>query len=139
MRESATNGGEDERGSTAPLFAEQTAADQPASQARLARPRTASIAYAEYLKSAAREMHRGRGASGNLASRFEALHVELDPTEPQEEEERPKLATQFFRDATKTIIARNNSPDVSFETSINPYRGCEHGCAYCFARPTHEY
>ena len=49
------------------------------------------------------------------------------------------MRTQFFRDGTKTIIARNNSPDISFETSINPYRGCEHGCAYCFARPTHEY
>ena len=47
--------------------------------------------------------------------------------------------TQFFRDGTKTIIARNNSPDVGFETSLNPYRGCEHGCIYCFARPTHEY
>ncbi|MDQ6765999.1 MAG: PA0069 family radical SAM protein [Verrucomicrobiota bacterium] len=64
-------------------------------------------------------------------------HVELDAVEP--DDERPRIATQFYRDATKTIVARNNSPDVSFETSINPYRGCEHGCAYCFARPTHEY
>ena len=54
-------------------------------------------------------------------------------------EERPRRATQFFRDGTKTIIARNNSPDVGFETSLNPYRGCEHGCIYCYARPTHEY
>ncbi len=83
---------------------------------------------------------RGRGASGNPGSRFEKFHVELDPIEPNEAEaDRPKLQTQFFRDGTKTIIARNNSPDVSFETSVNPYRGCEHGCAYCFARPTHEY
>src|SRR5438105_15743131 len=51
----------------------------------------------------------------------------------------PPIATQYFRDATKTIGARNQSPDVGFETSINPYRGCEHGCIYCFARPTHEY
>src|SRR5439155_20505332 len=52
---------------------------------------------------------------------------------------KPRRATQYFRDATKTIIAHNQSPDVGFETSINPYRGCEHGCIYCFARPTHEY
>ena len=45
----------------------------------------------------------------------------------------------IFRDDTKSIIARNNSPDVGFETSLNPYRGCEHGCIYCYARPTHEY
>jgi DNA repair photolyase len=84
---------------------------------------------------------RGRGAAGNTGSRFDKFHVELDPIEPGEnsEDQRPKLQTQFFRDGTKTIIARNNSPDVSFETSVNPYRGCEHGCAYCFARPTHEY
>ena len=68
-----------------------------------------------------------------------ALHVELDPVEPGEEEEQPRLPTQFYRDLTKTIIARNNSPDISFATSINPYRGCEHGCVYCYARPTHEY
>jgi len=84
---------------------------------------------------------RGRGAAGNTGSRFDKFHVELDPVEPGDnsEDERPKLQTQFLRDDTKTIIARNNSPDVSFETSVNPYRGCEHGCAYCFARPTHEY
>src|SRR5213080_2955478 len=53
-------------------------------------------------------------------------------------EERP-LRTQFYKDSTQTFITRNNSPDVGFETSINPYRGCEHGCIYCFARPFHEY
>ena len=84
-------------------------------------------------------MPYGRGASGNPANRFEALHLELDPIEPNEQDERPRLKTQFFRDDTKTILARNNSPDVCFERSVNPYRGCEHGCAYCFARPTHEY
>src|SRR5262249_46493108 len=47
--------------------------------------------------------------------------------------------TQYFRDGTRTIITRNTSPDVGFETSLNPYRGCEHGCIYCYARPTHEY
>ncbi|MDQ6626183.1 MAG: PA0069 family radical SAM protein [Verrucomicrobiota bacterium] len=96
-------------------------------------------AYAEYRHSQTREFHRGRGASGNPAIRFEKLHVELDPVEPEEDDDRPKLTTHFYRDATKTIISRNNSPDVAFDTSINPYRGCEHGCAYCFARPSHEY
>ena len=51
----------------------------------------------------------------------------------------PRSPTQYFRDGTRTIITRNNSPDVGFETSLNPYRGCEHGCIYCYARPTHEY
>jgi DNA repair photolyase len=53
--------------------------------------------------------------------------------------ERPRRATHYFRDGSKTIISRNSSPDVGFETSVNPYRGCEHGCIYCYARPTHEY
>lgn len=111
----------------------------PAKQRSSTRRPDTRIAYDAYTASDAREVHRGRGASGNPANRFEALHVELDPVEPDADDERPKLGTQFFRDATKTIIARNNSPDVGFETSINPYRGCEHGCAYCFARPSHEY
>jgi DNA repair photolyase len=86
----------------------------------------------------------GRSASWNPANRFEKLHVDLGDIDlvqidPAEDDERPRRETQFFRDGTKTIIARNKSPDVGFETSINPYRGCEHGCIYCFARPTHEY
>src|SRR6202163_1311466 len=86
----------------------------------------------------------GRGASWSPANRFEKLHVDLGDVDvvqidPMDEEEQPRRETQFFRDLTKTIIARNDSPDVGFEASINPYRGCEHGCIYCFARPTHEY
>jgi len=95
----------------------------------------------------------GRGASWSPANRFEKLHVDVkdvdavdvDPgDEPPSQSyggprERPRRATQYFRDGTKTIITRNNSPDVGFETSVNPYRGCEHGCIYCYARPTHEY
>jgi len=86
----------------------------------------------------------GRGASWSPANRFEKLHVDLGDVDvvqvdPTSEEEKPRRGTQFFRDATRTIIARNNSPDVGFEASVNPYRGCEHGCIYCFARPTHEY
>src|SRR5436305_333901 len=85
---------------------------------------------------------RGRGASWSPANRFEKLHVDLgdpDLVQADLEEERPRRETQFFRDDTKSIITRNNSPDVGFETSLNPYRGCEHGCIYCYARPTHEY
>ena len=86
----------------------------------------------------------GRGASWSPANRFEKLHIDSGDTDvvqddPNADGERPNRTTQYFRDATKTIIARNQSPDVGFETSINPYRGCEHGCIYCFARPTHEY
>ncbi len=80
----------------------------------------------------------GRGASANPANRFEALHIEEDPPDPNEEE-RPVRRTVYYRDFSRSIIARNNSPDVGFEASVNPYRGCEHGCIYCYARPTHEY
>jgi DNA repair photolyase len=85
----------------------------------------------------------GRGASWSPANRFEKLRVDL--TDPDvvdagcETEETPRRSTQYFRDGTRTIITRNASPDVGFETSLNPYRGCEHGCIYCYARPTHEY
>src|SRR5438067_9333412 len=96
---------------------------------------------------------RGRGASASPANRFEKLHVDVndvdavyvDPGDHPPSQsyggpgERPRRATQYFRDGSKTIISRNNSPDVGFETSVNPYRGCEHGCIYCYARPTHEY
>ena len=86
---------------------------------------------------------RGRGASWSPANRFEKLHVDLNDVDvvdvDPETEERPQRGTQYFRDETKSVITRNNSPDVGFETSLNPYRGCEHGCIYCYARPTHEY
>jgi DNA repair photolyase len=86
---------------------------------------------------------RGRGASWSPANRFEKFHIDLndlDVVDPDcEPAERPRRGTQYFRDDTKSIITRNNSPDVGFETSLNPYRGCEHGCIYCYARPTHEY
>ena len=85
----------------------------------------------------------GRGASWSPANRFEKLHVDAhEPDVVQEDPdptEKPRRQTIFFRDASKSIIARNQSPDVGFETSLNPYRGCEHGCIYCYARPTHEY
>jgi DNA repair photolyase len=86
---------------------------------------------------------RGRGASWSPANRFEKLHVDLNDFDVVdadcEPNEQPRRETQYFRDGTKSIITRNSSPDVGFETSLNPYRGCEHGCIYCYARPTHEY
>ena len=57
----------------------------------------------------------------------------------EEEEDAPKLKTEVAIDASRSIIARNNSPDIPFDRSINPYRGCEHGCVYCFARPSHAF
>ena len=86
---------------------------------------------------------RGRGASWSPANRFEKLHVDLTYNDlidvDRGTEKTPRRQTQYFRDGTKSIITRNSSPDVGFETSLNPYRGCEHGCIYCYARPTHEY
>ena len=79
----------------------------------------------------------GRGAAENPASRFEWLSYEPDPETSDPNESRPK--TQVFKDSSRTIIAFNESPDIGFDASINPYRGCEHGCIYCYARPTHEY
>ncbi len=79
----------------------------------------------------------GRGAAANPANRFELICYQRDPDDPADEP--PGPATRFFRDSARTILAHNDSPDVGFDTSINPYRGCEHGCAYCYARPTHEY
>jgi DNA repair photolyase len=79
----------------------------------------------------------GRGAAENPHNRFERLAYELEPE--SDGEDGPAPATEFFRDHSRSVIARNNSPDVGFEASVNPYRGCEHGCIYCYARPTHEY
>jgi len=80
----------------------------------------------------------GRGASANPKNRFEAVHYEaVGETLADEAECSPR--TQFLPDSSKSIIATNDSPDIPFDCSINPYRGCEHGCAYCYARPTHEY
>jgi len=79
---------------------------------------------------------KGRGASWNPQNRFETLEYVRDE-EAEPEEGTPK--TVYLRDPSRTIIAHNDSPDVGFASSVNPYRGCEHGCIYCFARPFHEY
>ena len=81
---------------------------------------------------------RGRGATISPANRFEALHYEMEDWCEHDTEPRT-VRTQFLRDDSQTIISYNNSPDIRFDASLNPYRGCEHGCAYCYARPTHEY
>ena len=80
---------------------------------------------------------RGRGAASNPANRFEPLHLETDPD--VEPESQPAPRTQFLKDHTASVLTHNDSPDIGFDTSLNPYRGCEHGCIYCYARPTHEY
>jgi DNA repair photolyase len=78
----------------------------------------------------------GRGALENPTGRFESIEIVY---ESEEWDEPPPVKTQFFHDTTKSIVTFNDSPDVGFNASINPYRGCEHGCIYCYARPTHEY
>src|SRR4051812_40680714 len=82
---------------------------------------------------------RGRGAQTNASGRYEPLARIAFDDGWQSLEELPPFKTTVMVDATRKIITRNDSPDISFDRSINPYRGCEHGCVYCFARPTHAY
>jgi DNA repair photolyase len=85
------------------------------------------------------DRRRGRGAGVNPSGRYEPVtrHVFDDGWETIEE--LPPFKTEVQVEKPRTIITRNESPDISFDRSINPYRGCEHGCVYCFARPTHAY
>jgi len=89
------------------------------------------------------DLIRGRGSADNPTGRFERFLYDDDESFVQEDPDAgdgpPRPKTEYFRDHTRGIIARNDSPDVGFDASINPYRGCQHGCSYCFARPTHEY
>jgi DNA repair photolyase len=89
-----------------------------------------------YNTAVSTEKVRGRGAASNPANRFEK--TSYDRSEWDEAED-PSIKTSFLKDETRSIINYNDSPDVGFNASINPYRGCEHGCIYCFARPNHEY
>ncbi len=90
-----------------------------------------------------KQFHKGRGAVSNPAGRFDAEHSEVvdDGWPSVKTEEFPSFSprTVFFPDRTKNLIATNTSPDIPFDQSINAYKGCEHGCVYCFARPTHSY
>ena len=85
------------------------------------------------------ERRKGRGATSNRSGRFEPIErVETDDGWGTLES-LPVFKTEIFPEKPRTIITRNDSPDISFDRSINPYRGCEHGCVYCFARPTHAF
>src|SRR6059058_154519 len=86
-----------------------------------------------------RQRRRGRGAQSNASGRFEAeARVAFDDGW-QSLDELPPFKTTVTIDTSRKVIARNDSPDIGFDRSINPYRGCEHGCVYCFARPTHAF
>lgn len=85
---------------------------------------------------------RGRGSHINPPNRFESLHVEADWEQLEEDDDALQAAhpaTRYLPDDSRGIVSENHSPDVPFTYSVNPYRGCAHGCAYCYARPTHEY
>jgi len=89
--------------------------------------------------------YKGRGAVSNVQGRYEKDERErvddgwLHSGEPGDGDEAPALRTRVFEERAKSILTRNASPDIPFTVSLNPYRGCEHGCIYCFARPTHSY
>ena len=89
-----------------------------------------------------RRLLKGRGAVSNPAGRFEktpSMAVDDGWGRPDDDFPAPDPRTQFFPDQTRRIIATNQSPDIPFEQSVNPYKGCEHGCVYCYARPTHAF
>ncbi|MEH0073625.1 PA0069 family radical SAM protein [Pannonibacter sp. Pt2] len=85
------------------------------------------------------ELRRGRGAALNMPGRFERQQREGFDDGWETPDDLPPLKTTVQEEKARTIITRNSSPDISFDRSINPYRGCEHGCIYCFARPSHAF
>ncbi len=85
------------------------------------------------------ERRRGRGAVTNTSGRYEPHAKVAFDDGWQSLEELPPFQTTVAIDTARKVITRNDSPDIGFDRSINPYRGCEHGCVYCFARPTHAY
>ncbi|MBB3383076.1 MULTISPECIES: PA0069 family radical SAM protein [Rhizobium] len=113
-----------------------------AGQAAFAPANTADVANALIADSGLRvdvERRRGRGAGLNPSGRFEPQQREAFDDGWQSWEELPPFKTEVQVEKPRTAITRNESPDIPFDRSINPYRGCEHGCIYCFARPTHAY
>src|SRR5215467_1134540 len=117
-------------------------ARRPAPSRDNAKPRPAAVdlnAPAEAEVAVEGERRRGRGAQSNATGRYEPLARVAFDDGWQSFEELPPFKTTVSIDSTRKIITRNDSPDISFDRSINPYRGCEHGCIYCFARPTHAY
>ena len=93
----------------------------------------------EHGEEVAPKRRRGRGVLSNKAGRFETHRREADWDGWEIEEERPGFETQVHVEWARSLITYNRSPDLPFDRSINPYRGCEHGCVYCFARPSHAY
>lgn len=79
---------------------------------------------------------KGRGSASNPRNRFETASYELLDEETDAER---NIVTKFYRDNSRSALAKNDSPDIGFSYDLNPYRGCEHGCVYCYARPSHEY
>ena len=113
-----------------------------AGQGAFAPANTADVADAMISASGLRievDRRRGRGAGLNPSGRFEPMQRETFDDGWQSLEELPPFKTEVQIEKPRTAITRNESPDLSFDRSINPYRGCEHGCIYCFARPTHAY
>ena len=104
---------------------------------RVAVARQLGVRFGDRLVDADRR--RGRGASSNPSGRFEAFQREGFDDGWAEDEAPAPLETEVTFERPRNIITRNESPDISFDQSINPYRGCEHGCFYCYARPTHAY
>src|SRR6202140_508684 len=102
-------------------------------------PAGAPSPFPELAVAIERERRRGRGAQSNASGRFEAeARVAFDDGW-QSLDELPPFKTTVAVDTARKVITRNDSPDIGFDRSIHPYRGCEHGCVYCFARPTHAY